>query len=44
MPLQIEILYNEYDTVGAFALASLLTLLALATLVARKIIEDRQHP
>jgi sulfate transport system permease protein len=44
MPLQIEILYNEYDTVGAFALASLLTLLALATLVAKKIIEGRQRP
>jgi sulfate transport system permease protein len=44
MPLQIEILYNEYDTVGAFALASLLTLLALLTLVAKKIIENRQHP
>jgi sulfate transport system permease protein len=43
MPLQIEILYNEYDTVGAFALASLLMLLALATLVAKKIIENRQQ-
>jgi sulfate transport system permease protein len=42
MPLQVEILYNEYDSVGAFALASLLTLLALATLVAKKIIERRQ--
>jgi sulfate/thiosulfate transport system permease protein len=42
MPLQVEILYNEYDTVGAFALASLLTLLALCTLVAKKIIEGKQ--
>ncbi len=42
MPLQVEILYNEYDTVGAFMLASLLTLLALATLVAKKVIEMRQ--
>ena len=42
MPLQVEILYNEYDTVGAFAIASLLTLLALATLVLKKIIEGRQ--
>jgi sulfate transport system permease protein len=42
IPLQVEILYNEYDTVGAFALASLLMLLALATLVAKKIIEVRQ--
>jgi sulfate transport system permease protein len=44
MPLQIEILYNEYDTVGAFALASLLMLLSLATLIAKKAIERRQHP
>lgn len=32
MPLQVEILYNEYNFVGAFAVASLLTLLALVTL------------
>jgi sulfate transport system permease protein len=43
IPLQVEILYNEYDTVGAFALASLLMLLALATLAAKKIIEVRQQ-
>jgi sulfate transport system permease protein len=42
MPLQVEILYNEYDSVGAFALASLLTLLALATLLVKKVIEARQ--
>jgi sulfate transport system permease protein len=42
IPLQVEILYNEYDTVGAFALASLLMLLAFATLVAKKVIESRQ--
>ena len=42
MPLQVEILYNELDTVGAFMVASLLMLLALATLVAKKIIEARQ--
>ncbi len=42
MQLQVEILYNDYDTVGAFALASLLMGLALATLVAKKIIEPRQ--
>jgi sulfate transport system permease protein len=42
MPLQVEILYNEYDSVGAFTLASLLMLLALATLVAKKLIEARQ--
>ena len=33
MPLQVEILFNEYKTVGAFAVASLLASLALATLV-----------
>ncbi|NJM90901.1 MAG: sulfate ABC transporter permease subunit CysW [Myxococcales bacterium] len=42
MPLQVEILYNEYDSVGAFAVASLLMSLALATLVAKKVIEARQ--
>lgn len=35
MPLQIEILYNEYNFSAAFALASLLTLMALATLAAK---------
>ena len=42
MPLQVEILYNEYDFVGAFAVASLLTLLAIVTLVVKKIVEHRQ--
>jgi sulfate transport system permease protein len=42
VPLQVEILYNEYDFVGAFAVASLLTLLALATLIIKKFIEHRQ--
>src|SRR5438270_808905 len=32
VPLHVEILYNEYNMVGAFAVASILTLLALATL------------
>jgi sulfate transport system permease protein len=41
MPLHAEILYNEYDFVGAFAIASLLTLLALVTLAAKKLIEWR---
>ena len=41
VPLQVEILYNEYDFVGAFAVASLLTLLALATLVVKKVVEHR---
>jgi sulfate/thiosulfate transport system permease protein len=39
MPLQIEILYNEYAFVAAFAVASLLALLALVTLGAKKLAE-----
>jgi len=39
MPLHVEILYNEYDFVGAFAVAGLLCLLALVTLVIKAIIE-----
>jgi sulfate transport system permease protein len=42
MPLQVEILYNEYDFVGAFAVASLLTFLAIVTLVVKKLVERRQ--
>src|SRR6266436_1117168 len=38
MPLEVEILYDEYSFVGAFAVASLLTLLAVMTLVFRKIV------
>lgn len=41
MPLHVEILYNEYDFVGAFAVASLLAVLALVTLVAKTILEWR---
>lgn len=39
MPLHVEILYNEYDLTGAFAVASLLMLLALVTMAARTLIE-----
>lgn len=39
LPLHVEILYNEYDFTGAFAVASLLTLLALVTLVAKSLVE-----
>lgn len=39
MTLHVEILYNEYNSVAAFAMASLLTLLALVTLVAKSIVE-----
>ncbi|HEY6180807.1 MAG TPA: sulfate ABC transporter permease subunit CysW [Terriglobales bacterium] len=41
MPLHIEILYNEYQFAAAFAVASLLALLALATLVVKRIVEWR---
>ncbi|WP_144861504.1 sulfate ABC transporter permease subunit CysW [Mesorhizobium sp. J18] len=41
MPLQVEILYNEYNFVAAFAVASLLALLALVTLVLKSILEYR---
>ena len=39
MPLHIEILYNEYQFAPAFAVASLLALLALLTLLAKTIVE-----
>jgi sulfate transport system permease protein len=39
MPLQIEVLYNDYQFVPAFTVASLLALLALATLVIKSIVE-----
>jgi len=39
MPLHIEILYNEYQLAAAFAVASLLTGLALVTLVAKSLVE-----
>jgi sulfate transport system permease protein len=41
MPLHIELLYNDYDHVGAFAVAALLALLALVTLVAKSVLEWR---
>jgi sulfate/thiosulfate transport system permease protein len=41
MPLHIEILYNEYQFAAAFAVASLLAILALFTLVAKSVVEWR---
>ncbi|WP_404326941.1 sulfate ABC transporter permease subunit CysW [Aerophototrophica crusticola] len=41
MPLHVEILYNEYNFVAAFAVASLLALLAIVTLVAKSLLELR---
>ncbi len=43
LPLHVEILYNEYNAVGAFAAASILALLALVTLVAKTIVEWRMR-
>jgi sulfate transport system permease protein len=42
MPLHVEILYNEYNYTAAFAVASLLALLALVTLAGKSILEWRQ--
>jgi sulfate transport system permease protein len=39
LPLHVEILYNEYQFAAAFAVASLLALLALVTLVLKKLLE-----
>lgn len=43
MPLQIEILYNEYNYTAAFAVASLLALTALGTLVVKTFMERKTH-
>ncbi|GGE78882.1 sulfate ABC transporter permease subunit CysW [Massilia psychrophila] len=43
MPLHVEILYNEYNFAAAFAIASLLALLALVTLAIKSFIEWRLH-
>jgi len=43
MPLQVEILYNDYNYVGAFTVASLLALLALVTLIAKSVVEWKSH-
>jgi sulfate transport system permease protein len=39
MPLRVEKLYNEYNSTGAFAVASLLALLALFTLALKTLLE-----
>jgi sulfate transport system permease protein len=44
MPLLVEILYNEYQFMAAFAVASLLALLALITLAAKAILERHLDP
>jgi sulfate transport system permease protein len=39
LPLHVEILYNEYQFTASFAVASLLALLALVTLIVKAILE-----
>jgi len=43
IPLHVEILYNDYNFVAAFAVASILTLLALVTLLLKRAVEIRTH-
>jgi len=43
MPLHIEVLYNEYQFAAAFAVASLLALLALVTLAAKTVVERKMQ-
>ncbi|NMM10314.1 MAG: sulfate ABC transporter permease subunit CysW [Polaromonas sp.] len=43
LPLHVEILYNDYQSVAAFAVASLLAILALVTLVIKAVAEWRQE-
>ncbi len=43
MPLQVEALYNDYDFVGAFAVASLLAALAIVTLIFKSALEWRHR-
>jgi sulfate/thiosulfate transport system permease protein len=43
IPLHVEILYNEYNFAGAFAVASMLAMLAMVTLVAKTWVEWKAH-
>lgn len=43
LPLHVEILYNEYNQIAAFAAASVLALLALVTLLAKTLVEWRMR-
>lgn len=42
LPLQVEVLYNEYEFVPAFAVASLLAVLAIITLIVKSLLEWKQ--
>jgi sulfate transport system permease protein len=41
LPLQVEILYNEYNYAGAFAVASLLSVVSVVALVLKKLLERK---
>lgn len=43
LPLQINLLFNDFNVTGAFAAASTLTLIAVVTLVIKSALEARQH-
>jgi sulfate transport system permease protein len=43
LPLHVEILYNDYNFAAAFAVASLLTFLAILTLIAKRIVGQKQE-
>ena len=44
IPLHVEILYNEYQFSAAFAVASLLSLLAIATIAIKAVVERHVRP
>jgi sulfate transport system permease protein len=43
LPLQINLLFNDFNVTGAFAAASTLTLIAVVTLVLKSALEARHH-
>ncbi|MEO2038921.1 MAG: ABC transporter permease subunit, partial [Martelella sp.] len=43
LPLQVQLLYDDYNVTGAFAAATILTVIAVITLILRSVIESR-HP
>lgn len=43
LPLQINLLFNDFNIAGAFAAASTLTLIAVVTLILKSVLESRQH-
>jgi sulfate transport system permease protein len=44
IPLHVEILYNEYQFAAAFAVASLLSMLAIVTLAIKAVVERHVRP